>query len=169
MCTSPGFFPDPNNCMQYFYCELNLETEDLAAPLIFACPVGYVYYQPANNCKRQFLTSECTLVQCKESDLGKFLLYGTSNNTYAYCQKEKEDDVAFNPWMFHCDDREIVNMAAFPPACVFPCPKEGSYKKSDTSYYSCIIVGGVLKSTVKTCPGPTKFIENANAALSTCK
>lgn len=141
----------------------------MADPLIFGCPAGYVYYHLANNCKRQFLTNECILIQCKDSDLGKFVQYGSSNSTYALCQKDAPTDTVFNPTMFRCGEKETVNMSAFPPTCTFPCKTEGSFKKTENTYYNCIISGGILKAVVKTCPGPTKFVENANAALSTCQ
>ncbi|XP_055629328.1 uncharacterized protein LOC129770486 [Toxorhynchites rutilus septentrionalis] len=144
-CTGEGYYPDPNNCKLYHYCEVTGEPSD-----VYECSPNYVF-NGVDGCKQQIFPSDCVTCKCDPSKI--FVGYGNSKIFYAYCvyQNAKVTDII----MSKCSGASTFNGVK----CDFKCPSEGNfaYEGDKKRYYQCYTSGGKLTFTVQSCSNSDVF------------
>lgn len=137
LCTSEGFFPDPSNCQNYYFC-------DSANQIMqFTCPAHYVWDPLTFHCKEQLFPEDCVLMEC----LGQYQFIVNQRNPhyYGFCSIEGA------PAVFKCQsDYSFVKESM---SCEFVCQHEGYFAdRTPDSYYICSQDEFGLTSTRFTCP-----------------
>ncbi|XP_065090574.1 uncharacterized protein LOC135711633 [Ochlerotatus camptorhynchus] len=152
-CTGVGFYPDPNNCQIYHYCE-GIDQDSS----VHECPPNFVYNAATHMCKQKINAADCATVQCDQNKI--FSSYGTSKQYFAYCQYTA--DVVTSISMLQCAPYSNFDGTS----CVFTCPKAGNFQHSDASkYYQCYLSGAKFVYLVQTCTAGTNFDQEQQVCL----
>ncbi|XP_065090572.1 uncharacterized protein LOC135711631 [Ochlerotatus camptorhynchus] len=153
-CTGVGFYPDPQSCESYHYCE----RKD-SMSLVYKCPEGYVLNPDTFFCKQQQKKEDCMKVVCNPNEI--FSSYGSSKRFFGYCTFYSSP-VASSVKVYKCAEGTEFDGKS----CVYKCSAEGRFPDSanERTYYECYYSGDALKATAQVCPYGTSF----NQTLSTC-
>lgn len=146
-CPEEGFYPDPNSCQSYHFCDSSKVAQT------WECPANFVYDAVNSNCKRKLLPTDCIVMKCvAAASANTFIVHGTNPNFYAFCDK---DLVAT---LFKCPK----NMQ-FSAGCKFVCKVEGYFPGSAPhQYYHCSKTGATFWAiTVTDCPTGYEFNSSA--------
>ncbi|EDS39880.1 conserved hypothetical protein [Culex quinquefasciatus] len=138
-CTGEGWFPDPNVCWLYHYCEeLNVMSD------VAMCPAGYVYNPETSMCKKKLSDEDCIRIECDADEV--LSPYGESKRYFGFCQLEGA--MSINIRMYQCPDDTKFNGKG----CVYECTAVGRFGvDSDPSvFYTCFEVGG--EAMLEKCP-----------------
>ena len=133
-CRAEGFFPDPDDCTVYVFCNATLQVE------VYRCPEGYVYDALNGYCKRKIFHWDCVTMECTRAN--SFIVHKTNPNYYAYC------DNSLDPIMFKCP-----NNMQFDSGCRYVCKKVGYHiGQNKSEAYFCARSGFSWKVSVYKCP-----------------
>ncbi|KAG4080391.1 hypothetical protein HA402_010459 [Bradysia odoriphaga] len=127
-CTGTGYFPNPLNCSQYFFCQ-----KPQGSSMPYECPSGFAYNSQTKQCKRRILPADCSTINCA-SNPDRYVAYGPDPSYYALCLVT---DGVIAPIMFKCPTAEQFVQSQ--RRCVFQCKQEGRVvdAKDCTKYYEC--------------------------------
>ncbi|EAT35174.1 AAEL012642-PA [Aedes aegypti] len=156
VCTGAGFYPDPNSCRVYHYCESKGVQADS-----YDCPDGYKYNTRTNYCQRTLFP--CTRgVLCDPNDRRVFVPYPGDQSYYVFCQYDYTNQTAAfkGAQIFACGKDSTFNENS--ATCEFRCPRTGMFVNTANprQYYQCYRVGGRLKYKTNTCRVDQVFDED---------
>lgn len=144
-CPEEGFFPDPSNCQNYYYCDTAKVAE------AWVCPTSYVYDALNNNCKWKYFAADCVTMKCVAGATNPFIVHTANPRFYAFC-----DATTLLPTMFKCPLNMQFNLSAY--GCKFVCKAEGYFPGSTAQqYYHCAKSGLTWVVTVNECPANYEF------------
>lgn len=154
-CSSEGYFPDPDNCQQFFFCP-----DPKAVPTqlraTYACPANYVYDSVNFYCKKKATAKDCVTAACTKANT--FITYPGNANYYGFCQSTTK------LLMFKCPTGHTFNLANY--ACEFKCSAEGIFGgPTCRDYYICFKSGTQLLAAPYSCPSGYLY----NATARACK
>ncbi|KXJ80517.1 hypothetical protein RP20_CCG023926 [Aedes albopictus] len=154
-CTGSGYYPDPNSCDIYHFCEEKYTTSS-----VYKCPNNYVFNPETNFCKREQQESDCMKVNCSPEVI--FSAYGTSKRFFGYC-RYSSGPYPYDKEVHKCPEGTEFNGKS----CAFQCPAEGRF--ADTSnergYYECYYSDNEeLVAVFRMCPADKVY----STKVSTC-
>lgn len=128
VCTSNGYFPDPDDCQKFHFCVKSKATD-------FSCSDNYVYSHQRNSCVRKILSSDCAVIKCKYSVPLEYVAYPKDSSVYGLCLR------GYPTVVFKCDEGEQFDTKK--SNCIFVCKKEGLFPVpgSNTKYRECFSTG----------------------------
>jgi len=128
ICTSNGYFPDPDDCRKFYFCVKGKATE-------YRCSINYVYNHQKNACVRQSVSSDCAVIKCKYTSIMEYVLYPKDPNVYGLCIRDHKT------LMFKCPEEEQFDTKI--SQCSFVCKKEGLFAVPGNArkYRECVSVG----------------------------
>ena len=106
VCTSSGYFPDPDDCRKFYFCVKDTATE-------YSCPTDYVYSHQKNSCVRQTVSSDCAVINCKYESVMEYVVYPKDPNVYGLCIRDHPT------MMFKCDEEEKFDTNT--SQCIYVC------------------------------------------------
>lgn len=122
----------------------------------YDCMPGYVYDMASKNCKRQFFSQECKILDCAKSN-GVWVYYDNNKQFYGYCYQTEAglEEVV----LFKCGDGSEFDGQQ----CQYKCRSEGKFPDTQdhSRYFECYYVGFVMHFRVKTCAKGMVFDGNA--------
>lgn len=139
-CPEEGFFPDPKNCQNYFWCTAAKATAEL-----WQCPVNYVYDALKGSCKKKFHAADCVTLKCtaENTKTSPFLVHAGNPNFYAFC-----DVATMTATLFKCPKNQ-----QFSSGCKFVCKAEGYFAGSNNGQaYHCAKSGLNWVQSIFNCP-----------------
>ena len=146
-CPEEGFFPNPNDCQTYFFCDADKISEQ------WSCPDNYVYDALNGFCKRKVYATDCVVMKCTTTP--SVLVHKTNPSLWAFC------DSGLNPILFKCPNNMVYDAG-----CRYVCKAEGTFAgKNSAEAYVCARSGTTWKITVMTCPSEYEY----NAKFSCVK
>ena len=145
VCTSKGYFPDPDDCRKFYICVNEKATE-------YPCPTNYVYNHQKNACVRQNVIADCVVIKCKYTSVMEYVLYPTDPSVYGLC-------VRGHPIvMFKCLQEEQFDTTL--AKCTFVCKREGLFAVTGNprKYRECVRVGtNKFQLYERECPASSVF------------
>lgn len=154
-CTGSGYYPDPNNCDIYHYCEGKYSMSS-----VYKCPSNYVFNPETNFCKRKQQESDCVKVKCSPEVI--FSAYGTNKRFFGYC-RYGSGLYPYDVEIHRCPEGTEFNGKT----CSFQCPAEGRFPDSsnERGYYECYYSDNEQLAAVhQVCSSDKVF----DAKLATC-
>lgn len=135
-CPEEGFFPNPNSCKAYYFCDSAKKAEQ------WECPVNYVYNALLGYCKRQVSATECVTIKCTANMADPMVVHKGNPNFYAYCDSTQKAH------LFKCPlNQQYSN------GCRYVCKAEGYFAgKTKTQRYHCARSGVTFVQTIEDCP-----------------
>ncbi|XP_035785955.1 uncharacterized protein LOC118463473 [Anopheles albimanus] len=148
---SSGYYPDPQNCTRYLYCDssaIGYEEYCLAA--------NNVYNQTSASCFLKKKSSDCFQVDCSSSkNKDKWFIYTPFPQIYFLCSADGRAVT------FKCPkENEVFDVNL--KKCRFQCTSDGRFAdpNNDSLYYECLYTSSTkLELFEKECPPFTKFDE----------
>ncbi|KXJ80516.1 hypothetical protein RP20_CCG023925 [Aedes albopictus] len=154
-CSGSGYYPDPNNCDIYHFCEGKYSMSS-----VYKCPSNYVFNPATNFCKRKVQESDCMKVKCSPEVI--FSAYGTSKRFFGYC-RYGSGLYPYETEVHRCPEGTEFNGKT----CAFQCPAEGRFPDSSNQrgFYECYYLDNeALTAVYQTCPVDKVY----DSKLSTC-
>ena len=145
VCTSSGYFPDPDDCRKFYFCVKDTATE-------YSCPTDYVYSHQKNSCVRQTVSSDCAVINCKYESVMEYVVYPKDPKVYGLCIRDQPTV------MFKCDEEEEFDTKT--SKCIYVCTKAGLFPvpKCQRKYRECVSVGaGNIELYERECPDGSIF------------
>ncbi|KAG5681071.1 hypothetical protein PVAND_010537 [Polypedilum vanderplanki] len=169
-CTSVGYYPNPLNCSQYFFCSTN-ENKTEFVPTLYNCPNGNVFSPSTGSyCTRyNSWLNNCKTVNCQNATQNvtqKYIQisYGFNSQYYALCIAGNDPTY---PLIFVCPANTVPNLNSFPAICDYRCWRTGFFENTldNSKYFECYINNYLrYESIERTCPEGAYF----NSTKSEC-
>ncbi|XP_062557719.1 uncharacterized protein LOC134222574 [Armigeres subalbatus] len=161
-CTGTGFFPDPDSCQTYHYCEQKNQIGDT-----YDCPDGYRYNTQRNLCQR-YGSRRCQAVQCDPLSQNVFVPYLFDDEYYVYCQYDYSTATPTykKAYMLSCGKGSKFVVKS--QVCQFQCRRVGFFVNTanPNQYFSCYRSGFRWVAEVRTC---SKYYYIFDETLNRCK
>jgi len=144
ICTSNGYFPDPDECRQFYFCVKGKATE-------YSCSNNFVYSHQKNACIKQTVSSDCAFINCKYTSVLEYVVYPKDPNVYGLCIRNH------TTLMFKCAEEEQFDIKT--SKCIFVCKKEGLFAVpgDDRKYRECVKYGINFELYERECPVGSTF------------
>jgi hypothetical protein len=152
ICTSNGYFPDPNDCQKFYFCVKD-------TPTVYSCSNNFVYSHKQNSCIRRSVSSDCAVIKCKYTTLIEYVIYPKDPNVYGVCLRNR------TTMMYKCPEEEQFDTKT--SECIFVCNQVGLFALpgDERKYRECISVGSnKFELKERECPVGSIF----NAKQSRC-
>jgi len=81
VCTSNGYFPDPDDCRKFYFCVNGTATE-------YSCSSNFVYSHRKNACIKQTVSCDCAVIKCKYATVLEYVVYPKDRNVYGLCIRD---------------------------------------------------------------------------------
>lgn len=140
-CPAEGFFPDPDNCQTYYFCD------SAKVAQLWECPINYVYNAVNKACMRKFWPWDCVVMKCLTGN--SFIVNRANANLYAFC------DDKLVATLFQCPLNQ-----EFASGCKYVCKREGySAGKAANEAFVCTRSGFDWVQTIYFCPTGYEYNE----------
>ncbi|CAD7089577.1 unnamed protein product [Hermetia illucens] len=144
-CSSEGYFPHPNDCSKYYFCDkVNGNAYE------YSCGENRVYLSRQKSCTNRTNETECETINCQDSP-NSFVHYGPHLAYYAFCSSEagRKETVVYK-----CPDEDTSEFDMETLSCVYRCPAEGRHfnPSSCASFYECYRSGLEYQAIRWSCP-----------------
>jgi hypothetical protein len=139
ICTSNGYFPDPNDCRKFYFCVRGTAKE-------FTCSSNFVYSHQKNACIKKTLISDCAVIKCKYATVLEYVVYPKDPNVFGLCIRDSPT------LMFKCPEDEEFDTKT--SQCIFVCKMAGLFPVpgNERKYRECVAVGIKFELNERECP-----------------
>jgi len=145
VCTSSGYFPDPDNCRKFYFCVKGTATE-------YSCSSNFVYSHQKNACIKQTVSSDCAVIKCKYATVLEYVVYPKDPNVYGLCIRDHPT------LMFKCSEGEEFDTKT--SQCIFVCKTAGLFAVpgNEKKYRECVALGSnMFELYERECPTGSIF------------